>query len=289
MEEFKTWFLVGFDHILNTQALDHILFILALVVIYDFKMLKNIIILVTAFTIGHSITLALSALELITYDQKLIEFAIPLTILITAFNNIINRNKKDVTVVNSNYAIALVFGLIHGLGFANYLKAILFKGSIVFELFAFNVGIEKITKTEDVQDECRSCCLRFCWRCRFAEPRAWLFCLAILVPADGLCRAEHAPGCVHGLLPGRHRVQETGRKTRLRFRVTPSGPSRARFCCSKIGFRRPLGPQETPKTPKKLPKRPPRCPQEAPRGPQERPRAAKNNKTHMCFNDIIDV
>tara|TARA_B100000459_G_scaffold142714_1_gene103582 strand:+ start:499 stop:1077 length:579 start_codon:yes stop_codon:yes gene_type:complete len=142
MEEFKTWFLVGFDHILNTQALDHILFILALVVIYEFKMLKNIIILVTAFTIGHSITLALSALELITYDQKLIEFAIPLTILITAFNNIINRNNKKVTVVNSNYAIALVFGLIHGLGFANYLKAILFKGSIVFELFAFNVGIE---------------------------------------------------------------------------------------------------------------------------------------------------
>ena len=115
MEEFKTWFLVGFDHILNAQALDHILFILALVVIYEFKMLKNIIILVTAFTIGHSITLALSVLELITYDLKLIEFAIPLTILITAFNNIINRNNKKITVVNSNYAIALVFGLIHGL------------------------------------------------------------------------------------------------------------------------------------------------------------------------------
>ena len=105
-------------------------------------MLKNIIILVTAFTIGHSITLALSALELITYDIKLIEFAIPLTILITAFNNIINRNKIKVSAINTNYAIALVFGLIHGLGFANYLKAILFKGSIVFELFAFNIGIE---------------------------------------------------------------------------------------------------------------------------------------------------
>jgi len=142
MEEFKTWFLIGFDHIFNTQALDHILFILALVVIYEFKMLKNIIILVTAFTIGHSITLALSALELITYDVKLIEFAIPLTILITAFNNIINRNKIKVSTINTNYAIALVFGLIHGLGFANYLKAILFKGSIVFELFAFNIGIE---------------------------------------------------------------------------------------------------------------------------------------------------
>ena len=142
MEEFKIWFLIGFDHIFNTQALDHILFIFALVVIYEFKMLKNIIILVTAFTIGHSITLALSALELITYDVKLIEFAIPLTILITAFNNIINRNNIKVSAINTNYAIALIFGLIHGLGFANYLKAILFKGSIVFELFAFNIGIE---------------------------------------------------------------------------------------------------------------------------------------------------
>ena len=142
MEEFKTWFFVGFDHILNYQALDHILFILALVVIYDFSMIKKIIFLITAFTIGHSITLALSALEVISYDQKMIEFAIPLTIVITSLSNIINRKNNSIKFVSANYLIALVFGLIHGLGFANYLKALLFKGNIVLELFSFNVGIE---------------------------------------------------------------------------------------------------------------------------------------------------
>jgi hypothetical protein len=142
MEEFKTWFFVGFDHILNVQALDHILFVLALVVVYKTNMIKQIIILITAFTIGHSITLVISALDLISYDQKIIEFAIPLTIVITSLNNILNRKKEIRKAVTSNYFIALFFGLIHGLGFANYLKAILFEGSVVLELFSFNVGIE---------------------------------------------------------------------------------------------------------------------------------------------------
>ena len=142
MEEFKTWFFVGFDHILNAQSLDHILFVLALGVVYKPNMIKQIVILITAFTIGHSITLIISALDFITYDQKIIAFAIPLTIVLTSLNNIINRKKEIKKAVTSNYIIALVFGLIHGLGFANYLKAILFEGSIVLELFSFNVGIE---------------------------------------------------------------------------------------------------------------------------------------------------
>ena len=142
MEEFKTWFFIGFDHILDIQALDHTLFILALVVAYDSSHIKKIIFLVTAFTIGHSVTLALSALDLISFNQKIIEFSIPLTIFLTALNNIVNRKESKKKFVSSNYIIGLVFGLIHGLGFANYLKALLFKGNIVFELFAFNVGIE---------------------------------------------------------------------------------------------------------------------------------------------------
>ncbi|PDH45624.1 MAG: HupE / UreJ protein [Rhodothermaeota bacterium MED-G18] len=142
MEEFKTWFFIGFDHIMDVQALDHTLFILALVVAYDSSQIKKIIFLVTAFTIGHSVTLAISALELISFNQKIIEFSIPLTIFLTALNNIVNRKESKKKFVSSNYIIGLVFGLIHGLGFANYLKALLFKGNIVFELFAFNVGIE---------------------------------------------------------------------------------------------------------------------------------------------------
>ena len=142
MDIFKTWFMVGFDHILNVQALDHILFVLALVVIYKPNMIKQIVILITAFTIGHSVTLILSALDIINYNQKVIEFAIPLTIVITSLNNILNRKKTITRAMSTNYIIALVFGLIHGLGFANYLKALLFQDNIILELFSFNVGIE---------------------------------------------------------------------------------------------------------------------------------------------------
>ena len=142
MDIFKTWFMVGFDHILNVQALDHILFVLALVVIYKPNMIKQIVILITAFTIGHSVTLILSALDIINYNQKVIEFAIPLTIVITSLNNILNRKKIITKAMGTNYIIALFFGLIHGLGFANYLKALLFQDNIILELFSFNVGIE---------------------------------------------------------------------------------------------------------------------------------------------------
>ena len=142
MQEFKTWFEIGFDHILNYQALDHILFVFALTIMYEIKMIKKIIILITAFTIGHTITLVLSTLNMISFDQKIIEFSIPITIAITSINNIINRNKNLNIISNVNYFIALFFGLIHGLGFSNYLKVLLIGDSILLELFAFNVGVE---------------------------------------------------------------------------------------------------------------------------------------------------
>ncbi len=109
MEEFKIWFSVGFDHILNIQALDHILFILALVVIYKPSRIKQIVLLITAFTVGHSITLIISALELISYDQKIIEFAIPLTIVITSINNIISRKQEQSKSVGLNYFSAVYY------------------------------------------------------------------------------------------------------------------------------------------------------------------------------------
>lgn len=142
MQEFKTWFEIGFDHIINYQALDHILFIVVLTVMYDIKMIKKIIILITAFTVGHTLTLILSTLNLIQYDQKIIEFAIPLTIAITAINNIRKRNQTLLGRGNLNYYLALFFGLIHGLGFSNYLKALLIGDNILLELFSFNIGVE---------------------------------------------------------------------------------------------------------------------------------------------------
>ena len=143
MEEFKVWFFVGYEHIVNKDALDHILFVLALSCLYDLRMIKKLVILITAFTIGHSLTLIISVLDLISYNQKIIEFAIPSTIAITCLTNISKRNSlTNSKILNRNYWIALIFGLIHGLGFSNYLKALLGGSSVLLPLFGFNVGLE---------------------------------------------------------------------------------------------------------------------------------------------------
>lgn len=144
MGQFELYFQLGKDHILDYKhGYDHILFIVALCAVYLMRDWKKILILVTAFTIGHSITLALSTLDIISVNQELIEFLIPVTIFITATSNIFRSTELSDRTTYVNYGYALFFGLIHGLGFSNYLKTILGKaGSIVTPLFAFNVGLE---------------------------------------------------------------------------------------------------------------------------------------------------
>ena len=144
MSEFELFFGLGLDHILDIDGYDHILFVVALCAIYEAREWKRILILVTAFTIGHSITLAMATLKLVTLDASLIEFLIPVTIFITALVNIVNRDHKlTPKQVKQNYGLALGFGLIHGLGFSNYLRSLLGQDeSIVNQLFAFNVGLE---------------------------------------------------------------------------------------------------------------------------------------------------
>jgi hypothetical protein len=139
---FSTYLNLGFDHILDLNGYDHILFVVVLCAIYKVLEWRKVLILVTAFTIGHSITLALSALDLVTVNADLIEFLIPLTILITALYNVIGKRKQGQRI-NTNYFMALFFGFIHGLGFSNYFKALLGKEeSIVAPLLAFNIGVE---------------------------------------------------------------------------------------------------------------------------------------------------
>jgi hypothetical protein len=145
MSEFALYFGLGRDHILDYKnGYDHILFVLALCAIYLVRDWKKILILVTAFTIGHSITLALATLKLISVKTELIEFLIPLTIFITAVSNLFR--KEDMghgKRVEVNYLLALFFGLIHGMGFFNYLRAILGKDqNILSQLLAFNLGLE---------------------------------------------------------------------------------------------------------------------------------------------------
>ncbi len=144
MNAFQLYFALGKDHILDyNNGYDHILFVVALCAIYLMRDWKKLLILVTAFTLGHSITLALATLKIIVVDGALIEFLIPLTIFITAFSNIFRKTDVTDRTTYINYGYALFFGLIHGLGFSNYLQAILGKNqSIVSPLFAFNVGLE---------------------------------------------------------------------------------------------------------------------------------------------------
>lgn len=145
MSEFRLYFDIGRDHILDYKnGYDHILFVVALCALYILRDWKRVLILVTAFTIGHSITLALATLGIVKVDAEWIEFLIPLTIFITAVSNLF-KNEENLydRAVHINYIYAAVFGLIHGLGFSNYLRGILGRDrSIVGQLFAFNVGLE---------------------------------------------------------------------------------------------------------------------------------------------------
>lgn len=145
MSEFQVYFAEGREHILNYKfGYDHILFVVALCALYLIRDWKKVLILVTAFTIGHSVTLALAALNIIPVNEALIEFLIPLTIFVTAVSNLFkNENAIHDRKIHLNYAFALLFGLIHGMGFSNYFRTILGRDhSIISQLLAFNLGLE---------------------------------------------------------------------------------------------------------------------------------------------------
>ena len=142
MSDFGFYFGLGWEHIISADALDHQLFILSLAVLYTLKEWKQVFILVTAFTIGHSVTLALSTLNILSVPSSVVEFIIPCTIVITAFANMIKPTVKSAGI-QVNYFFALFFGLIHGLGFANALKFMLAKDQrLGWSLFSFNLGLE---------------------------------------------------------------------------------------------------------------------------------------------------
>ena len=142
MQDFIFYLKLGWEHIISLDALDHQLFVLVLVAVYSFSDWKKILVMVTAFTIGHSITLALSTLDIIRISSDWVEFLIPLTIVITAFDNIIFKGNQS-KLMRINYFLALFFGLIHGMGFANTARMMLAKEQNLFmPLLGFNIGLE---------------------------------------------------------------------------------------------------------------------------------------------------
>jgi hypothetical protein len=142
MEDFIFYFQWGWSHIISWDALDHLLFLLALTAVYLFENRKQVIILITAFTIGHSLTLALSIYDKIHFNEKWVEFLIPVTIIVTAALNFFKKN-FDIKQQGFSYFLTMLFGLIHGMGFAGIIKMTLAESQhIALPLLSFNIGIE---------------------------------------------------------------------------------------------------------------------------------------------------
>lgn len=145
MSDFWIYFEVGMRHVLNLFSYDHVMFLIALSVPYVFKDWKKVLLLVSLFTVGHTLAMLLSVYEIIVVKVDIIEFLIPITILITAFFHLFTAGKssknESISVIG---VITLFFGIIHGLGFATYFKSIIggASGSKLLPLLEFATGIE---------------------------------------------------------------------------------------------------------------------------------------------------
>lgn len=143
MNDFILYFKMGLFHVLDYKAYDHILFLIVLAVVYQFKQWKKVLWLITLFTLGHSVTLALSAYGILNVRADLVEFLIPLTIFITGLMNVLTAKKASVGKENQNLFFALFFGLIHGLGFSNYFKMMIGRSNEkLMPLIEFALGVE---------------------------------------------------------------------------------------------------------------------------------------------------
>lgn len=134
---------MGLNHVLDFSAYDHILFLIVLAVVYNLEQWKKTLWLITLFTIGHSVTLALSAYGVLKVRIDIVEFLIPVTIFITGVVNVFNAGKSSAQKNNINLIFALFFGLIHGLGFSNYFRMMIGKEEDkLLPLLEFALGIE---------------------------------------------------------------------------------------------------------------------------------------------------
>lgn len=142
MSEFLAFAQIGFHHIVALDAADHILFLLVLAAIYRGRDWRAALAVVSAFTVGHSITLALAVTDVLVLPSALVEFLIPVTIVAAGIENLILRERAASGTQSRHRPIfAGIFGLVHGAGFAGYLKS-LFVAPILVPLLGFNIGIE---------------------------------------------------------------------------------------------------------------------------------------------------
>ena len=143
MSQFYAYLEMGFGHISDWKGYDHILFILVLCAVYNLSEWRKMAVLVTAFTVGHSTTLALSALKIVVGNAYLIEVLIPVTILLTSIHNLTVKDSFSKNSIVYNYILVLIFGFIHGMGFSSYFNALMDDSmNIGLPLFSFNLGLE---------------------------------------------------------------------------------------------------------------------------------------------------
>ncbi len=140
MEELFIYVQLGFKHISDLKGYDHILFIITLCAIYKAREWKKVLLLITAFTLGHSVTLALAAFHIVVVNTYIVELLIPFTILLTSIFNIIYTSKRNFLIFH--YIMASIFGLVHGMGFSNFFNSISIDGRILVPLMGFNIGLE---------------------------------------------------------------------------------------------------------------------------------------------------
>lgn len=150
MSDFWIYVEIGLKHVLDIKAYDHVLFLIALTAAHSMKEWKRLLLLISVFTVGHTLALLLSVFNLLVINESLIELLIPVTILITAVLNFIALKKSSITKsINSAAVITLFFGVIHGMGFSNYFKTILPGNSAdkILPLCEFSIGIEAAQMT----------------------------------------------------------------------------------------------------------------------------------------------
>lgn len=138
----SSYFQLGLNHILDIEGYDHMLFLLALSLPFLFKDWKKVLLLATAFTIGHSITLALAVYDVIKFPTNWVEFFIPVTIMIMGILDLVRKKKSSLSL---EFGVTILFGLIHGMGFSNFLRATLMPGEenlLGWQLLFFNIGLE---------------------------------------------------------------------------------------------------------------------------------------------------
>lgn len=142
MNDWQIWFETGMEHILDLNGYDHMLFVCLLVFTYPLTEWKKLLLLITAFTVGHSLTLLLSVTDVIKMPQQFTELLIILTIICTAIYALFT-SKNPAKGGRVIYLIICSFGLIHGLGFSYLLKAMLGNSeSVLMPLLMFNIGLE---------------------------------------------------------------------------------------------------------------------------------------------------